>query len=81
MIPRCGKRWKGEPVTNKLRTDLGVASPDDFYARLIELHERLSSEESHKINAKVILMLANHIGDTDVLYEVLDYVGKDLGLE
>ena len=68
-------------MTNKLRTELGVAGPDDFYARLIELHEGLSSEESHKINAKVILMLANHIGDTDVLYEVLDYVGKDLGSE
>ena len=73
---KCGRRWKGEPVTNKLRTELGVASPDDFYARLIELHEGLSSEESHKINAKVILMLANHVGDTDVLYEVLDYVSK-----
>ena len=66
-------------MANKLRTELGVASPDDFYARLIELHEGLSSEESHKVNAKVILMLANHIGDTDVLYEVLDYVSRDLG--
>jgi len=65
-------------MTNKLRTELGVDSPDDFYARLIELHEGLSSEESHKLNAKVILMLANHIGDMDVLYEVLDYVGKDM---
>ena len=62
-----------------LRTELGVENPDDFYARLIELHEGLSSEESHKLNAKVILMLANHIGDMDVLYEVLDYVGKDMG--
>ena len=61
---------------NKLRTEPGVANPDDFYARLIELHEGLSSEESHKVNAKVILMLANHIGDTDVLYEVLEYVKK-----
>ena len=68
-------------MINKLRTEPGVAGPDDFYARLIELHEGLSSQESHKINAKVILMLANHIGDTDVLYEVLDYVGKDLGSE
>ena len=68
-------------MTNKLRTELSVASPDDFYARLIELHEGRSSAESHKINAKVIMMLANHIGDTDVLYEVLDYVGKDLGSE
>ena len=63
-------------MTNKLRTELGVDSPDDFYARLIELHEGLSSEESHKVNAKVILMLANHVGDTDVLYEVLDYVSR-----
>ena len=64
---------------NKLRTEPGVANPDDFYARLIELHEGLSSEESHKVNAKVILMLANHIGDTDVLYEVLEYVKKSHG--
>ena len=64
-------------MISKLRAEPGVAGPDDFYARLIELHEGLSSEESHKINAKVILMLANHIGDTDVLYEVLDYVSKD----
>ena len=68
-------------MTNKLRTELGIDSPDDFYARLIELHEGLSSEESHKVNAKVILMLANHVGDTDVLYEVLEYVEKDLGSE
>ena len=61
---------------NKLRTEPGVANPDDFYARLIELHEGLSSEESHKVNAKVILMLANHIGATDVLHEVLEYVKK-----
>ena len=63
-------------MTNKLRTEPGVENPDDFYARLIELHEGLSSEESHKVNAKVILMLANHIGDTDVLHEVLEYVKK-----
>lgn len=64
-----------------LRTELGVADPDDFYARLIELHQGLTTEQSHKVNAKVILMLANHVGDTDVLYEVLDYVEKDLGSE
>ena len=64
-------------MIEKLRTELGVKNPDDFYAKLIELHEGLSSEESHKINAKVILMLANHIGDTDVLYEILEYVKAD----
>ena len=64
---------------NKLRSDPGVANPDDFYARLIELHEGLSSEESHKVNANVIWMRANHIGDTDVLYEVLEYIKKSRG--
>lgn len=61
-------------MAGRLRTELGVSNPDDFYARLIELHEGLSSEESHKLNAKVILMLANHIGDMEVLDEVLEYV-------
>jgi len=61
-------------MTEKLRTDPGIKNPDDFYSRLIELHAGLSSEDSHKMNAKVILMLANHIGDIEVLEEVLEYV-------
>ena len=75
---RCGRRWKGKPVIDKLRTELGVANPDDFYARIIDLHEGLKPEQSHKINAKVILLLANHIGDTEVLNEVLDYISEDV---
>lgn len=57
----------------KLRTELGVENPDDFYAQLLELHDGLSDAESHKLNAKVILMLANHIGDAEVLNETLTY--------
>ena len=60
----------------KLHTDLGVADPDDFYARLIALHEGLTTEQSHKVNAKVILLLANHVGDAEVLNEVLEYVSR-----
>ncbi len=62
----------------KLRTDLGIDDPDGFYARLIELHEGLSTEQSQKINAKIILMLANHVGDVEVLDEVLDYIKSTL---
>ena len=61
-------------MSAKLRTELGVADPDDFYARLIALHEGLTTEQSHKVNAKVILLLANHVGDAEVLNEVLEYV-------
>ena len=57
----------------KFKTELGIDDPDGFYAKLIDLHEGLSPEESQKVNAKMILMLANHIGDKEVLEEVLDY--------
>ena len=40
---------------------------DAFYDRLIETHRGLSDEESRLVNARLILLLANHIGDLDVL--------------
>jgi hypothetical protein len=61
-------------MTGKLRTEPNVADPDGFYARLIELHQGLTPAESQKLNAKLILMLANHIGDRDVLDEALAYL-------
>jgi hypothetical protein len=62
----------------KFKTKLGTDDPDGFYAKLIDLHEGLSPEESQKVNAKMILMLANHIGDREVLEEVLDYLRSTL---
>jgi uncharacterized radical SAM superfamily protein len=61
---------------NKLRTDLRIAKPDDFYQQLIDAHAGLSDEESQKVNAKLVLILANHIGDTDVLREALQCAGR-----
>jgi hypothetical protein len=58
----------------RLRTHPNVEDPDGFYARLIELHEGLTPEQSHKLNAKLILMLANHIGDQEVLDEICAYI-------
>jgi len=40
------------------------------------LHEGLSSDESNSLNCKLILLMANHIGDREVLFEVLDVVQK-----
>ena len=57
-----------------MRTHLAIDDPDSFYAKLIELHEGLSSEDTHKVNAKLILMMANQIGDRALLDEMLDYV-------
>jgi hypothetical protein len=49
-----------------------LVSPDDFYEALIDAHRDLSTPQSHELNAKLVLLLANHIGDEAVLREALD---------
>lgn len=44
---------------------------DDFYAALMQAHEGLSDEASHALNARLVLMMANRIGDIEVLRELL----------
>ena len=44
---------------------------DDFYEHLIEAHRDLSDEQSEALNARLILLLSNHIGDLRVLREAL----------
>ncbi|MEO8937823.1 MAG: DUF2783 domain-containing protein [Burkholderiaceae bacterium] len=48
-----------------------IARPDDFYERLIDTHSDLTREESELVNCKLILLLANHIGDADVLRDAM----------
>lgn len=44
---------------------------DDFYELLIEAHRDLGDEQSAMLNARLILLLSNHIGDTSLLREAL----------
>lgn len=44
---------------------------DDFYEALIGMHQGLSDEASERVNARLILLLANHIGDIGVLREAM----------
>ena len=55
----------------KLNTDANIERPDDFYEALIDLHRDLTEEQSRQLNARLILLLANHIGDMEVLSEVM----------
>ena len=55
-----------------LITTPNIAGPDDFYAELLALHEGRSKAESDAINARLILLLANHIGDRQVLREAFE---------
>jgi len=55
----------------ELITTPHLDSPDDFYEALIEVHRDLDNAESHALNARLVLLLANHIGSTDVLQQAL----------
>jgi hypothetical protein len=59
-------------MTGKLRTETAFPQPDAFYNLLLEAHEGLSEQQSAVVNAKFILLLANHIGDLDVIREALE---------
>lgn len=54
-----------------LTTEPRLVRPDDLYERLIAMHEGLSEADSHKVNAGLILLLANHIGDEAVLDQAI----------
>lgn len=48
-----------------------ISTPDDFYADLVAAHERLDKAESDALNARLVLVLANHIGDPAVLKQAI----------
>jgi hypothetical protein len=48
-----------------------IQDPDGFYDELLATHEGLSKDESDALNARLILILANHVGDRAVLREAL----------
>ena len=51
----------------KLITTPNIDDPDGFYGELLAAHDGLSDEESTALNARLVLVLANHIGDRKVL--------------
>ena len=54
-----------------LTTAPNLSSPDEFYQALIEAHQDLSPAQSQALNARLVLLLANHIGSVDVLRDAL----------
>lgn len=49
-----------------------ISDPDGFYNELLRAHEGLSDTESEAFNARLIFVLANQIGDRDVLRQALN---------
>lgn len=64
------------PTSARLITEPNLGRPDDFYEALIDTHRGLSDEQSRDVNCKLVLLLANHIGDLDVLREAMAIARK-----
>ena len=62
-----------------LKREPNVADPDGLYAALIDAHADLTDAESAALNARLVLLLANHIGDPAVLAEALAIARTSLG--
>ncbi|WP_424972347.1 DUF2783 domain-containing protein [Dinoroseobacter sp. S76] len=54
-----------------LVTEPNLPEHDGFYAELLAAHRGLSEQESHALNARLVLILANHVGDLEALREAL----------
>jgi uncharacterized protein DUF2783 len=55
----------------KLVTASRFANPDDAYVTLIEARRGLSEAAAAELDTRLVLILANHIGDIDVLKEAI----------
>lgn len=60
----------------KLNTSPNVADVDGVYQKLIDAHKGLTDAESMSLNARLILILINHIGDKAIVDEALEIARK-----
>ena len=56
----------------RLKLTANIADPDGFYDELLAVHQGLSKEDSDALNARLVLVLANHIGDRNVLRQAME---------
>ncbi|MEP4196880.1 MAG: DUF2783 domain-containing protein [Aliishimia sp.] len=61
----------------ELNLEPNIADPDGFYDELLGVHQDLSKTQSDALNARLILLLANHIGDRSILSDALKAAQRD----
>jgi hypothetical protein len=59
-----------------MKTNLHLQDADGFYEQLLDAHEGLSREQSELLNARLILLLANQVGDARVLADCIQAAVK-----
>jgi hypothetical protein len=66
---------------SRLNTSSNIAHPDDIYELLIDLHQGLSEAQSRRVNARLVLLLVNHIGDEHVIRAAIAAARQTLASE
>jgi Protein of unknown function (DUF2783) len=66
-------------MKGELLLEPNISDPDEFYAELLALHEGRSKAESDAINARLILILANHVGDLSILRQAMETAARATG--
>ena len=61
---------------NQLKLEPNFSDADAFYAALADVHRDRSAEASEQINARLILLLANQVGDQQILEQALAIAGR-----
>lgn len=62
----------------RLETNPNIPNPDDFYQALIDAHAGLDEGRSVALNARLVLLLANHVGDLEALREAIAFAREGL---
>jgi len=55
-----------------MKTELNLQDADTFYEQLLNAHEGLSAEQSEQLNMRLILLLANQVGDAAILRDCIE---------
>lgn len=62
-----------------LSTQSNFPDPDTAYRLIVEAHRGLSDEQSALLNTALVLILANHIGDAEILRDAVSLAKRRLG--
>ncbi len=63
---------------DNMKLDPTIPDPDGFYEALVNAHEGLSEKDSAALNARLVFLLANQIGDQKILYDCVSAARKPL---
>lgn len=63
-------------AANSMKSTLNLQDADAFYEQLLDAHQGLSREQSELLNARLVLLLANQVGDAQVLRECVQAAAR-----